>query len=67
MRYWKKSFVIFNDKNTTDLSKIPKIAFYLNSEYVSGYNIKFILRKSIIILDLLFFQTTNAGKAAVFN
>jgi hypothetical protein len=67
MRCWKKSFVIFNNENTTDLSKIPKIIFCLGSGYISGYNVKFILRKLIIILDLLFFQITNAGEVAAFN
>jgi hypothetical protein len=67
MRCWKKPFVIFNDENTTDPFKVPRIAFYLGSGYVSGYNIKFILRKLIIILDLLFFQIMNVGKAAAFN
>jgi hypothetical protein len=67
MRYWKKSFVISNDENTIDFSRISKITFYLSSGYIFGYNIKFILRKLTIILDLLFFQITNAGKAAAFN
>jgi hypothetical protein len=67
MRCWKKSFVIFNDENTTDFSRISRITFYLGSEYTSGYNIKFTLRKSITILDLPFFQITNVEEVAVFN
>jgi hypothetical protein len=67
MRCWKKLFVISNDENTIDFLKIPRIALYLDSGYVSGYNIKFILRKLIIILDLLFFQITNVGEAVIFN
>jgi hypothetical protein len=67
MRCWKKPFVIFNNENTTDFPRIPRIAFYLDSGYTFGYNIKFILRKLIIILNLLFFQITNVGEAVAFN
>jgi hypothetical protein len=63
----KKPFVISNNENTTDSPRIPKITSYLNNGYVSGYNIKFILYKLIIILSLLFFQITNVGKAAALN
>jgi hypothetical protein len=67
MRCWKKTFIIFNNENTIVPPKISRIVFYLGNGYISGYNIKFTLRKLIIILDLLFFQITNAGEAAIFN
>jgi hypothetical protein len=67
MRCWKKPFVIFNDENTIDFSRAPRIAFYLGSGYASGYNAKFILYKLIITLGLLFFQITNVGEAAAFD
>ncbi len=44
-------------------SRAPNIVFWRNKEYASRYSQVLILRKSITIRDLSFFQTTNVNNA----
>ncbi len=44
-----------NDENMINSFKAPRITSYLGNKYILKYNVKFTLRKLIIILDLLFF------------